>query len=212
MILMITKGIRGGLSQCSHRHAKANNPGMGEEYNKNLPTSYLTYLDANNLYGWAMGHSMPYADFKWSKTDIDVKTVPDTADTGYILEVDLEYPQHLHDIHRNLPLAPERKSSPGTKQEKLLATLYSKEIYVIHYRALKLYLSLGMELKKIHRAINFSQKNWLKSYIDLNTDMRTKAENSFEKDFFKLMNNSVFGKTMENIRNRVDIRLATQEK
>lgn len=113
-----------------------------------------------------MGLSMPYADFKWSKTDIDVTTVPDTADTGYILEADLEYPQHLHDIHRDLPLAPEQKSPPGTKQEKLLATLYNKEKYVIHYRALKLYLSLGMELKKIHRAINFSQKNWLKSYID----------------------------------------------
>lgn len=160
-----------------------------------------------------MEHSMPYADFKWSKTDIDTLiTVPDTADTGYILEVDLEYPQHLHDIHRDLPLAPERKSPPGTKQEKLLATMYNKEKYVIHYRALKLYLSLGMEMKTIQRAISFSQKNWLKSYIDLKTDMRTKAENSFEKDFFKLMNNLVFGKTMENIRNRVDIRLATQEK
>lgn len=126
--------------------------------------------------------------------------------------MDLEYKKKLHNLHTDLPLAPERKSPPGAKQKKLLVTLYNKEKYVIHYRALKLYLSLGMKLKKIHRAISFSQKDWLKPNIDLNTEMRTNAENSFEKDFFKLMNNFVFGKTMENIRNRVDIRLATQEK
>lgn len=211
---MIGNGIRGGLSQCSNRHALANNRGMGKEYKPEKPTSYLTYLDANNLYGWAMSPPMPYAHFKWvdDPNRIDVTKVSDDAETGYILEVDLEYPQHLHDIHSDLPLAPQRQAPPGGKQEKLLATLYNKDKYILHYQNLKQYLSLGMKLKKIHRAISFAQSDWLKCYIDLNTEMRTKARNNFEKDFFKLMNNSVFGKTMENIRNRVDIRLATKHK
>lgn len=214
MILMIGNGIRGGLSQVSNRYAVANNEYMKKEYNPEIPTSYLTYLDANNLYGWAMNNYMPYANFKWVEDpqQIDVKSVSDDAEVGYILEVDLEYPQELHDLHSDLPLAPERKTPPGSNQEKLLATLYNKEKYVVHYRNLKQYLSLGMKLRKIHRAISFSQKDWLKSYIQLNTDMRTKAKNEFEKEYYKLMNNSVFGKTMENIRNRVDIRLATKDK
>ncbi|XP_054272892.1 uncharacterized protein LOC128993158 [Macrosteles quadrilineatus] len=214
MILMIGNGIRGGLSQCSNRYATANNKYMKESYNENLPTSYLTYLDANNLYGWAMSQHMPYSDFKRVEDvhNIDILSVPDDANMGYILEVDLEYPQELHDLHSDLPLAPERQIPPGSKQEKLLATLFDKKRYVLHYRNLKQYISLGLKLKNIHKAISFTQSNWLKPYIDLNTSMRTKAINNFEKDFFKLMNNAVFGKAMENIRNRVNIRLATKEK
>lgn len=212
MRLMILNGIRGGVSQCSNRYAQANNPYM-EDYNPSKPTSYLMYLDANNLYGWAMSQSMPYANFKWIEDvdSIDVMKISDDSETGLILEVDLEYPQQLHDAHADYPLAPEQRIPPGSKEKKLLLTLFHKRNYVLHYRNLKQYLSLGIRLQKIHRAISFSQSKWLKSYIDLNTDMRTKAENDFEKEFFKLMNNSVFGKTMENILNRVDIRLATKD-
>lgn len=193
MILMLTKGIRGGLSQCCHRYAAANNKYM-ENYDPNVPASYLIYLDANNMYGYAMSQYMPYGDFKWIEHNVDVLTVPDDADTGYILEVDLEYPKELHDAHSDLPLAPERGAPPNTNEFKLLTTLNNKDKYVVHYRTLKLYLSLGIKLKKVHRVLSFLQKDWLKTYIDLNTNMRTQARTSFEKDFYKLMNNSVFGK------------------
>ena len=212
MILMITKGIRGGISQCSNRYAIANNPYMGDEYDPNLPTSYLLYLDAVNLYGWAQCQPMPFKDFKWCDTNIDVRDIDNESDIGYILEVDLEYPQELHDAHSELPLAPEKRVPPGSKETKLLTTLYNKEKYVIHYWSLKLYLSLGMKLTKIHRVLQFKQSKWLKPYIDRNIEMWRKMNNKSDKQFFKLMSNSIYGKAVENIRNRVDIRLATQEK
>ncbi|XP_067126115.1 uncharacterized protein [Centruroides vittatus] len=188
MILMIEKGIRGGISQCCNRYRKANNKYM-KDYDKNKESNYLMYLDANNLYGWAMSQYLPYGGFRWSDTNIDVTQIQDDSKSGYILEVDLEYPKELHDYHSDLPLAPENRIPDGSKQSKLLTTLYDKK-----------------------KVLEFEQSDWLKKYIDLNTEMRTKATNDFEKDFFKLMNNSVFGKTMENIRNRVDIRLCCKAK
>ena len=126
-----------------------------------------------------------------------------------ILEVDLEYPKEIHDLHNDYPLAPERLKVAGV--EKLIPNLCNKKNYVVHHKALKLYESFGLKITKIHRGIKFKESAWLKPYIDLNTELRTKAKNDFEKDFFKLMNNSVFGKTMEKIRSRVDIRLVTNE-
>ena len=116
------------------------------------------------------------------------------------------YPKELHDLHSDLPLVPENEKLP-----KLLTTLYDKERYVVHYTNLKQYLKKGLKLEKIHKVLEFDQSDWLKVYIDFNTTIRTKATSDFEKDFFKLMNNSVFGKTMENIRNRVDIKLCSDE-
>ena len=111
----------------------------------------------------------------------------------------------LHDLHNDYPLAPERLKINNV--EKLIPNLWDKEKYIVHHENLKLYLGLGLKVKKIHRGIKFREEPWMKSYIELNTDLRTKGKNDFEKDFFKLMNNSVFGKTMENIRNRVDVKL-----
>ena len=148
---------------------------------------------------------LPVGGFKW----MSPLELENWMDFPCILEVDLEYPRELHDAHNDYPLAPERLQI--NKVEKLIPNLSDKTNYVLHRENLKLYLELGLKLKHIHRGIKFEEKPWMKSYIELNTDLRTKGKNDFEKDFFKLMNNSVFGKTMENIRNRVDVRLVNNQ-
>ena len=210
MLLMIEKGIRGGISIISNRYGKANNKYM-THFNQKEISKYLMYLDANNLYGWAMSQKLPVHSFKWM-TDKEIKNlfkvqvVQFWERTPCILEVDLTYPEELHDLHNDYPLCPERvECDKGVK--KLIPNLRNKNNYVVHYKTLMQYLSLGMELKKIHRGIKFIESDFLKPYIDKNTNLRTQAKNNFEKDFFKLMNNSVFGKTMENIRNRVNVKL-----
>ena len=216
MLLMFEKGVRGGISMISNRHGKANNSYMDDEYDDKRATKFITYLDANNLYGWAMCKRLPTRNFKWMDDgELMSWKKHGSSNRGRqrryacILEVDLEYPKELHDLHNDYPLAPERLTV--NKVEKLVPNLNDKIKYVIHYENLKLYESLGLKITKIHRGIKFEESTWLKQYIDLNTNLRANANNEFEKDFFKLMNNSVFGKTMENIRNRVDIRLVNSE-
>ena len=206
MLLMFEKGIRGGVSMITTRYGKANNPYMGKDFNRNKQTTYLPYLDANNLYGWAMCKPLPVSCFEWMNDE----ELENWREIPNILEVDLEYPKELHEEHNDYPLAPERLIIDGT--EKLIPNLGDKEKYVVHHEILKIYLQIGLKIKKIHRGIKFYEKSWLKPYIEMNTELRKKGKNDFEKDFFKLMNNSVFGKTMENIRNRVDIRLINDRK
>ena len=206
MLLMIEKGIRGGVSMISNRHGKANNKYMGKSFIDTMISTYIMYLDANNLYGWAMSKPLPTHGFKWMKVD-ELET---WELHSCILEVDLEYPKNLHDLHNDYPLAPEQIMV--NKTSKLIPNLGDKKKYVLHYKALKQYLKLGLKLTHIHRGIKFKESPWLEKYISLNTKLRTEAKNEFEKDFFKLMNNAVFGKTMENIRNRVDIKLVNNKK
>ena len=206
MLLMIEKGIRGGVSMINNRYGKANNKYMGKSFNEKEPSKYIQYLDANNLYGWAMSNPLPTHGFKWMKVD-ELET---WELHSCILEVDLEYPKSLHDLHNDYPLAPDQ--IVVNKISKLIPNLGDKKNYILHYENLKQCLRLGLKLTHIHRGIKFKESPWLEKYISLNTKLRTEAKNEFEKDFFKLMNNSVFGKTMENIRNRVVINLVNDKK
>ena len=217
MLLMFEKGIRGGISIISNRYGEANNKYMRKGFNKNKHSKYLMYLDANNLYGGAMSKKLPTHGFKWLSSGemeklFNNQVVQVWEKTPCILEVDLEYPENLHDLHNDYPFCPERVECKN-RVEKLIPNLRDKTKYVIHYKNLIQCLKAGMKLKKIHRGIKFIESEWMKPYIEMNTNLRTKAKNNFEKDFFKLMNNSVFGKTMENIRNRVNVKLVnTQER
>ena len=211
---MLEEGIRGGIGHSIHSHNKANNKYMNN-YDKNEESLYIQYLDANNLYGWAMSQNLPVNGFKWVNdiSEINeefIKNYDENSDKGYILEVDVKHPKKLHDLHSDLPFLPKRMKID--KFKKLVCNLRNKNKYVVQIKSLKLALNHGLKSKKIHRIIEFNQEAWLKPYIETNTQLRKVAKNDFEKDFFKLMNNSVFGKTMENIRKHRDIKLVTTNK
>ena len=233
MFQFIEKGMRGGVSYITNRYGKANNKCM-KEYNEKAPSKYIMYLDANNLYGGAMSQYLPTGNFRWM-TDKEISKInlgkyKADGKKGLILEVDLEYPQELHDLHNDYPVCPEKVKVSNNMLSgyckkiaekynisiglvsKLIPALRDKKEYVLHYRNLQLYLDLGLKIKKVHRVLEFNQSPWLKQYIDFNIEKRKHAKNSFEKDFIKLMNNNVFGRTMLNLRKRVDVRLVTDEK
>ena len=198
MLLMVEKGIRGGICHSTQRYAKANNKYM-KSYNKDEESSYIQYLDANNLYGWTMSKKLPTNGFKWLDTSETgnkineefIKNYNENDNKGYILEVDVKYPKRLHELHSDLPFLSKRMEV--NKCKKLVCNLFNKKKYVAHINSLKQALNHGLKLKIIHRVIEFNQEAWLKPYIDMNTELRKAAKNDFEKDLFKLM------KTLGNI-------------
>ena len=235
MYEMKEAGLRGGMTQTTRKKVEANNKYMGDDYDKQKESSYINYLDANNLYGLSMIQKLPYRNLKWDDkiTEDDIINY-NNGRTGYILEVDLEYPKELHDLHNDYPLAPEvmnvksnmlsekqveiYKLINGSKEpkdettNKLILNLNDKNKYVVHIRTLQFYLKHGLKFKKIHRAIKFGQEEILKPYIEFNTEKRKNAWNDFEKDIFKLLNNAVFGKTMEDKRKHLDFEIVSDER
>ena len=236
MLLLIENNIRGGISGVmGPRYVTSTSPAEVESGTDKK----ILYIDANNLYGWAMSQVLPYGEFEfvdlpqqsWGIEDI-LKTADD-SEKGYFVEVDLEYPDSIKQKTKYFPFCPENKvidpskyseymvntnpkstregsgpkspSGEGDKTKKMICDWTNKQNYLVHYRLLKFYVRHGMVVTKVHRVIQFKQKSWLKEYIDLNTQKRAKAKTEFEKDFFKLLNNAFYGKTCENIRNRVNI-------
>ena len=221
MYLFLMDTIIGGISVCNKKHVIADNKYINENTKNN---KYLLYLDANNLYGYSMCQKLPYKNFKWSN-DLTL----DKLQTG-IYEVDLEIPTNLHDEFKDYPLCPEIKNMPenmlsnyqkylneklnikyNEKDKKLILDLLPKKNYKIYYKNLEYYMKLGIKVTKIHKILTFNEKPFLKEYIDLNTNLRKKAKNDLEKALFKLMNNAIFGKIMENVLNRSNIKLINND-
>ena len=160
------------------------------DYDHEKPSTFITCLDKNNLYGWSMSEYLPYGEFEWLKNvdGLDVMSINEKSEIGYFLEVDPEYPDELHDLHNDYPLASEKlvvtndmlskyckeiADKYGIKVgnvKKLIPNLRNKTKYVLYYRNLQLYLSLRMKLTKIHRVLRFKQSDWMKKYIDFNTE------------------------------------------
>ena len=159
---MVEKGIRGGICHSIQRYAKANNKYM-KSYNNNEESSYIQYLDANNLYRWAMSKKLPVNGFKWLDNDVInkefIKNYNENDNKGYILEADVKNPKRLHELHSDLPFLSERMEV--NKCKKLVCNLFNKKKYVAHISALKQALNHGLKLKKIHRVIEFNQEAWL---------------------------------------------------
>lgn len=215
MYQFFERGIRGGQSVIFKKYAEANNKYLSN-YDENKPSTYISYLDANNLYGVSMSCKLPINNFNWVEgKDITIDMIENynevRDDIAQVILVDIKYPKELHKYHNDYPLCPERFKPNGSICHKLCGTFLEKKNYVVHIKNLQLYLSLGMKITKIHRAVSFNQSYWLKEWIDLNTNLRKIAKNDFEKDYFKLMNNAVFGKTMENVRDRIDLKVAFDE-
>ena len=162
MLLMVERGTRGGICQAIHRYVKANNKYM-KNSDKNIISSYLMYLDANNLHGWAMFQKLPENGFKWVEksrlsrfNEIFIKNYGENSDKGYFLEVDVDYPKKIFDFHKDLPVLPERKKV--NKVEKLICNIDDKDKYVMHIKVLKQALNLGLVFKKVHRIIQFIKR------------------------------------------------------
>ena len=213
MLLMVEKGIRLGIRHVIHRYAKANNKYI-KEYDKSKEMSYRKYCDVNNLYCWAMLEKLQEDAFEWVEhipgfNEEFIKIYNDESDKGYFLEVIIQYPEKLQDLHKYLPFLPERMKTE--KIQKLVANLYDKNKCYSH-KKIKTSTNSCLVLKKVHRVIKFNQKAWLKQYVDMKTNLRKKAKNNFDKDFFKLVNNAVFAKTLENMTKQRDIKLVTAER
>ena len=232
----IELSIRGGVCGCFKRLANANNEHC-DNFEHQEPTNFIVNLDINNLYGFCLNKKMPVQNFKFLDLEqyekIDWKKLKTNGKKGYIIQCDLEYEDSLHDLHEQFPLGPEvgkistEQLSPhqhriidklkqsGYKRtitEKLLLTLRDKKEYILHCKNLKLYLKLGMKLRKIYRVLEFEQNDFLKPYIELNTELRKKAETEFEKDLWKLLNNSIYGKSIEDKRKHMNVKFALNPK
>ena len=228
-----TNSIRGGLTFVNVHEARANNPNV-PDYDSSKPTTYLAYIDQNNLYGAALSKKLPCRDFKTMEDEeleqvrrkILNQQLTEDDNIGYTLTVDLAYPHDIHEKTKDFPLAPEhgtpkwvkfsnfmktKWSASTTKKykgyKKLLMTQENKQKYTVMGIMLQFYVKMGCKISRIHSGVSYTQESIFKNYIERNSEMRKLAKNAFEKDFFKLKNNSLYGKTMEDVYKRISYRI-----
>ena len=217
MILLLENNIRGGISSV-----------MGDRYIKSDDNKKILYVDANNLYGHSMSEPLPYDEIKFdNNSELEgILNTPDDSDIGYFIEADLTYRNNMRQKTKHFPFVPENKSiskddfGPYMKSimpknyvshKKLIRDWTDKKNYLIRYRMLQFNIRHGMIVDKAHNIISFKQSRWLEKYISFNTQKRNKAKNDFEKDFYKLLNNAFYGKTMENVRNPLKIKFVKKD-
>ena len=197
-------GIRGGMTFVNKHHVKASEDVQ------------IMYIDINNLYGYAMTQYLPKGDFQWVYDESELAEILSVLNSnidisewqfGCYVEVDIDIPETVHDFLNEMPVAPEKLCPPGTNIEKLMMTLGPKRNYPVHWRTLQFYIQLGAVVTKIHKAVKFSQGPVFKQYIDSNTYFRSVSISEQNKIFYKLLNNSLYGKTVENLRKRLNLRL-----
>ena len=201
---------------------------MGDRFVKSDEYKKFIFVDANNWYGWAMSEYLPYDENKFDNNVKleDILNTPDDNDIGYFIEVDLSYPDNIKQKTKNFPIAPMNKKDnlddfsdyiktikPDTyiQTKKLICDWSDKKNYLIHYRMLKFYVRPGMIVDKVYNIISFRQSRWLESYLIFNRQKRNQAVNDFEKGFCKLLNNAFHGKTIENVRNRLKIKIIKKD-
>ena len=217
MILLLENNIRGGISSV-----------VGDRYIQSDENKKIVYIDANNLYGHSMSEPLPYDEIKFDN-DVkleDILNTPDDSDIGYLIEVDLKYPDNIKEKTKNFPFCPENKKiildkfgdymkeikpDTYTQTSKLICDWSDRKNYLTHYRILKFYIRHGMIVDKVHSIKSFKQSRWLERFISFNTEKRNKAKNDFEKDFYKLLNKAFYGKTMENVRNRLKMKFIKKD-
>jgi hypothetical protein len=234
MFNMLNANLRGGITMISKRYAKANNKYMDDAFDPTVRSSYILYLDANNLYGYAMSQPLPCDEFTWMSEDecklIDWTEQTEDQQYGYFVQCDLHYPDELHKYHDDYPLAPERivvedhflsgeqenlreqYAISHTATAKLIPNFFDKTKMLLHYRNFQFYLNNGMQVTKIHRAMRFKQAKWLEPYIRTNTELRALSKDPVETKLRKDMNNIIYGKTCENLTKRTDIKLVNTQK
>ena len=218
MYIFLERGIRGGYSNIHKRYSKANHKYL-PDYDKSKVSKFLIYWDFNSMYAYAMTKKMPYSDFRWA-TEEQIKEIEHLIKNGAYddippctLSVDLSHDEKNRDKEAIFTMCPEVVEVEGVK--KLCHNLNDKEDYVVHHRIFKKYLKEGMIVKKVNRVLLYKEKAWMKSYIEFCVEERRKADlagNEFLKEFWKLMCNAVFGKSMENVRNRVNFKLVNSHK
>ena len=229
---MLEGAIRGGPTFVTERICTANSENLGADvaFDETKPRKHVMYNDLNALYSCCMTKKLPYKDFKMLTPEeveaIDIMSLDADADTSYIFEVDLDYPQHLHDSHDDLPLAVEKRAvlpsdlSPTQAKlvglyekvrtkplggEKLIMTLYPKKNYVTYLKTLQFYVRHGLLITKVHRGFSFTQGYVLKDYIESNIAKRRETSSALMSDLYKLLNNSLYGKTLQNSKNFMDV-------